>query len=73
MIHKAPVAAELRGGNDGLLVVTIEFPRFALSAEIQTPNENFSLGPIAKMIVCHDVSWRATADEDGHYSFAVAL
>jgi hypothetical protein len=45
MIHKAPVAAELRGGNDGLLVVTIEFPRFALSAEIQTPNGNFSLGP----------------------------
>jgi hypothetical protein len=26
------------GGNDGLLVVTIEFPRFALPAEIQTPS-----------------------------------
>jgi hypothetical protein len=30
-------------------------------------------GPILKFIVCQDVSWRATVDEDGHYCFAVPL
>jgi len=29
--------------------------------------------PIAVTISCKIVQWRATADEDGHYCFAVAL